>query len=111
MGSRFSTLPTAPGTWETKVKAESTKDKTFLFGGAGIESQFQSDFTLLLQVDVEGERIEIRTRRDLDTGDFRVGYLEPGETFAIRLENLVYVAAIAQHDTYVRCSLLSDKGG
>lgn len=93
-------------TYTVKVKGSVEQAPTHLFGGVGIEIPFQSSLILWIELPREGEKITLYSYSQKDGGETLYGTLEPGESFAIPLRNCARIAAVAEHDTPVHCSVI-----
>lgn len=93
-----------------RVKVLPTKPddtRTALFGGAGICKPLISSLTLLVQLEKSGSSITLYMKSLEDGGYDRIGTLEPGETFALVLDQVLCVTAEAVEDTHVQCTILT----
>jgi len=79
---------------------------TALFGGAGILEPLRSGLTLLVQLDRTAAPVSLYAKTVDGDDDQRIGELAPGETFAVPLTQVYYVAATAEEDTFVECTIL-----
>lgn len=93
-----------------RVKILQTKPgdtPTALFGGAGISKPLISSLTLLVQLDKSGSSITLYMKSVMGEDHDKIGTLEPGETFALVLDQVLCVTAEAVEDTHVQCTILT----
>lgn len=106
--SSLDVLSPDPTRFTTKVKAQATRPRTYLFGSDKVTAPFQSSLVLCFRVDSEGETTTFYSQRDDNSPEFELCTLERGEMFAVKLANLISVSAMAQRDTRVHCALVRD---
>lgn len=90
------------------------RQQTYLYGGANVKTEagtFNSNLVLFMRVDDLGEDIKFGIRRKKDGAVQDLGTLRPGESYALKLEDVsgVYATASDENDTTVECSLLSNR--
>lgn len=91
-------------TYRVKVRGTS-----FLWGGKGIKNTFVSDIHLHFRLDETGETITFGIIKSSGGSLIPQGTLSPGETFTIKLSDLIGVYAQTESSihTYVDCALVA----
>lgn len=92
------------------VKVRKSRDRTYLWGGAGLKTRLNSALFLTIRVDEMGEAINIGLLRaptqSSSLEDIQIGTLGISETYTIQLTNISGVYAICTNndaDTKVDC--------
>jgi hypothetical protein len=88
--------------------------KTYLWGSAGIASDFTQDFFLFCRVDDFGEQISLAKEQKTNTGTppTPVGSLDPGEAYIVSLNQIsgVYAQTTTGNvDSVVHCTVFVTK--
>ena len=90
--------------YTVKVRAESVKRRTYLFGSENVSEAIDAFVVLIVRVDPDGERVTI-VMTPRGGGEAEVCELDRGEVYAIKVEHVLSVAAYGTKDSRVYCSL------
>lgn len=93
--------------FEYEVKIRQANQRTYIWGGEGINYELLSQLILIVRVlEKVGETVTLSIQRKVtNPKTIEIGTLQEGETFTIPLNEISGVFMESSFDTIVRCSL------